>query len=50
MYHVSGVFQTPGEITIIVREANDNKPTFQESSYDAAIPEVRCSSDCFIIF
>lgn len=49
-YHVSGVFQTPGDITIIVKEANDNRPTFQESSYDAAVPEVSYSSDWFIIF
>lgn len=50
MYHVSGVFQTPGEITILVGEANDNKPTFLESSYDAVFPEVSCSSCWFTIF
>uniref|UniRef100_H3CJ85 Cadherin domain-containing protein n=2 Tax=Tetraodon nigroviridis TaxID=99883 RepID=H3CJ85_TETNG len=34
-----GPNRTPGELTIIVREANDNKPTFLESSYDATILE-----------
>lgn len=50
MYNVSAAFQTPGEITIIVDEANDNKPTFLESSYDEVFPEVSCSSHWFTIF
>lgn len=34
------VFQIQRTLNLILLEANDNKPIFQESSYDIAIPEV----------
>lgn len=34
------VFQIQRDLNIILLEANDNKPIFQESSYDIVIPEV----------
>ncbi len=34
------VFQTPAELNIILNDANDNKPIFQEPSYDITVREV----------
>lgn len=37
---MNDVFQTPGVLNIILNETNDNKPIFQESSYDIEVAEV----------
>ncbi|XP_035017469.2 cadherin-related family member 2 [Hippoglossus stenolepis] len=34
-----GPNKTPGELTLLLMEANNNKPIFQEASYDEVIPE-----------
>ncbi|XP_023275085.1 cadherin-related family member 2 [Seriola lalandi dorsalis] len=34
-----GPNNTPGQLNLVLLEANDNKPIFQESSYDVQIPE-----------
>lgn len=47
MYYVCGVFQTERDLTILLKEANDNKPIFQQSSYDTKISEVSGSFSSF---
>ncbi|KAI3351909.1 hypothetical protein L3Q82_020738, partial [Scortum barcoo] len=37
--NIMHVFQTPGDLTIIINDANDNKPIFQQPSYDITVPE-----------
>lgn len=50
IYYVCGVFQIQRDLTIFLKEANDNKPIFQQSSYDTKTPEVSCFFDFSIFF
>ena len=34
------VFQREQELSIVLNDANDNKPIFQQASYDFSYPEV----------